>query len=213
MLKPDVVVLTEYVEGPTHSSFCTALEAGGLTTRFTTPVRAGHNQVLVASRSIGTLVTFIPPYALPHAASNCLYVRFADPPLDLLGVRIPWYKRAIDSRSHWDWFETAIQPLIDSRIVIIGDLNADPRRLKGRGLTNLQRLEATGWVLPDPQGAGSYISAKGKTSRLDHALVSPAVVVGSAEYVASENGCRFMGQGSAYLSDHAPLVLNVTVPR
>jgi exonuclease III len=216
---PDVVVLTEYVEGPDHSALCSDLEAGGLAALFLTPIQGTHNQVLVASRSMSTLGTFVPPDSLPHAVSNCLHVRLTYPSLDLLGLRVPMYKSLTEKRSYWDWFETAIQPLFAYPAVIIGDLNADPRRSIGPGTDHLRRLEAAGWQLPDPAGPWSYISHQGKTSRLDHALVSPSVTVGKAEYFASVHGYVFAGPVPAHLSgcaplvfsDHAPLVLDITV--
>jgi exonuclease III len=213
-LSPDVVVLTEYVKGPDHATFCTALEAGGLAARFHTPIQPGrHNQVLIASRSMATVGTFVPPDTLSHAVSNCLHVSLAGPSLHLLGLRVPMYKSAKERCSYWDWFETAIQPLFAYPTVIIGDLNADPRRTRGPGADHLRRLAAAGWQLPDPDGPGSYTSANGQMSRLDHALVTPTVTVRTAQYIASANGYLFSGRGPAYLSDHAPLVLDVSVPR
>jgi hypothetical protein len=99
---PDVVVLTEYVEGPDHPEFCSDLEAGGLGALFRTRIQGVHNQVLIASRSMATVGPFAPPDSLTPAASNCLHVRFASPSLDLLGLRVPMYKTGAEKRSYWD---------------------------------------------------------------------------------------------------------------
>ncbi len=131
-LNPDAVVMTEYVEGPDHIAFCAALAAGGLSKRFNTPTQVGHNQVLVASRSMANLGMLSPPIGLGHAVSNCIHVRLASSPLDLIGVRVPMYKSTTEIRSYWDWFGAAIAPLFASASVIIGDLNADPRRARGQ---------------------------------------------------------------------------------
>ena len=211
-LNPDVVVLTEYVEGRGHSSLLTELSKVGISTEFHTPFQPGHNQVLVVSRSTSSLGTFVPPMALGHAASNCVHAQFVSPFLNLIGMRVPMYKSSSESRSYWDWFGPAVGPLLNSRTVIIGDLNTDPQRSKSRGFEDLKRLVASGWQLPNPVGEWSYISTRGTTSRLDHALVSPAVSAVRAEYIASAHGFAFAGSGNSYLSDHAPLILDIADP-
>lgn len=211
-LNPDVVVMTEYVEGPDHVAFCAALAAGGLSVRFNSLGQGRHNQVLIASRSVANLGTCAPPGTLGHAASNCLRVHLVSPLLDLIGVRVPMYKSTTEIRSYWDWFGAAIEPLLASASVIIGDLNADPRRARGPASECLRRLVATGWQLPDPVGPWSYISTTGLTSRLDHALVSPDLTVTRAEYIVSANGFDFAGPGRGCLSDHTPLILDIVFP-
>jgi hypothetical protein len=112
-LSPDVVVLTEYVEGPDHASFCTILKAYGLATQLHSEFKPRHNHVLIASKSMAALGTFVPPDTLPHAVSNCCHVRLADPSLDLVGLRVP-VESPKQNRCYWDWFEPAIQPLLAS---------------------------------------------------------------------------------------------------
>jgi endonuclease/exonuclease/phosphatase family metal-dependent hydrolase len=209
-LVPDVVVLTEYVEGPCHADFCDALKGGGLPSQFYT-ASGRHNQVLFAAREAASLGPLSAPRNLSHAAPNLLHVRLAEPALEIAAVRVPWYKVAKDRHAYWDWFETALPPLLLSSAVIIGDLNCDPQGSRGRGPKSLRRLAAQGWQLADPHGLGSYISHKGKTSRLDHALVSSAVNINAAAYIQSENGYIFMEPGLSPLSDHAPLVLDVAL--
>jgi hypothetical protein len=207
-----VAVLTEYVEGPDHNAFCAALTAGGLSARFNSLGQGRHNQVFMASRSVANLGTCAPPGTLSHAASNCLRVRLVSPLLDLIGVRVPMYKSITEIRSYWDWFSAAIEPLLASASVVIGDLNADPRHAKGPASECLRRLVSTGWQLPDPVGPWSYISTTGLTSRLDHALVSPDLTITRAEYIASANGFGFAGIGRGCLSDHTPLILDIVLP-
>jgi hypothetical protein len=92
-LAPDVIVLTEYVEGTGHDRFCATLEGGGLVSQFHTPILGGlHNQVLIASRAPATRGTFAPPDALPHAGYNFLHVRLDGLALDLMGLRGPMYE-------------------------------------------------------------------------------------------------------------------------
>jgi endonuclease/exonuclease/phosphatase family metal-dependent hydrolase len=128
-----------------------------------------------------------------------------------VGLRVPCYELANQRRSYWNWFETAVQPLFAWPAVIIGDFNCDPRRLKGHGPEHLARLAEAGWQLPDPAGHVSY-SYRGKSSRIDHALASPAVSVRSADYIDSANGYVFMNPDSGFLSDHAALILDIVLP-
>jgi endonuclease/exonuclease/phosphatase family metal-dependent hydrolase len=122
------------------------------------------------------------------------------------------YKSVVAKRSYWNWLEPVIQRLYPKFAVIIGDLNLDPQRLKSPGSDHLRRLAALGWQLPNPAGRWSYVSPSEKTYRLDHALVSPNLQMNGAKYVVSAHGCNFAGQGWNYLSDHAPLVLDVALP-
>lgn len=149
-LNPDVVVLTEYVEGQRHSWLCAAFQQSGLTTEFHTPFLVGcrQNQVLVASRQAVTIGTFTPPLSLGHARSNCIHVRFVSPALDLIGMRVPMHKSADQRLEYWNWFENSVEPLRESPVVIIGDFNADPLRAKGAGSGCLRRLTKAGWQLP-----------------------------------------------------------------
>lgn len=209
-LGPDVVILTEYVEGPSHGGFCDCLKAGGLPVQFRTP-GGPDNQVLIASRTTASQGSLFPPINLSYAASNWLHVRLAEPLLEIVGVRVPLYKVAKDRHSYWDWFELAIPPLLTSASVIIGDLNCDPQSSRGRGPKSLSRLAAQGWQLADPDGHGSYASHTGKTSRLDHALLSPTLEITAAAYIQSANGFVFMKPGSCPLSDHAPVVLDICI--
>jgi endonuclease/exonuclease/phosphatase family metal-dependent hydrolase len=211
-LRPDVAIFTEYVSGPDQDSFCDKLRAAGLTLQFATPARKGYNQVLAAARAAGSPGILVPPENLPHGASNCLHLSLKVPRLELVGVRVPMYKTAKERRPYWDWFEAALRPLLRGPTVVIGDLNADPRRPGTVGPDHLRRLEAAGWQLPDPEGPWSYISVKGRPSRLDHALVSPGIAVTAAGYCPLANGYPFAGRGPQYFSDHAPLVLDVVLP-
>lgn len=211
-LRPDVAIFTEYVSGPDHDVFGGELRTAGLILQLSTSARQGYNQVLVAARAAGSRGTLVPPDTLPHGASNCLHLSLEKPGLEVVGVRVPMYKTAKERRIYWDWFEGALQPLLRGPTIVIGDLNADPRRPGTIGPDHLRRLQATGWQIPDPDGPWSYISVKGRTSRLDHALVSPGVAVRSAAYITVANEYPFAGRGRQYLSDHAPLVLDVVLP-
>ena len=39
--------------------------------------------------------------------------------LQLMGLRVPFYLKAKDARSFWDWFEEAVEPLKHRPVVIL----------------------------------------------------------------------------------------------
>jgi len=210
-LQPDVLVLTEYVEGDDHSPFCGELCAEGLTTTMTTEPVRGENQVLIASRVTakklvpGSEGAVFPPRSLGVAHLNWLHVRLNSPSVDIVGMRVPEHKKGATRGSYWKWFESEIDPLFQRASLIIGDFNCDPNSNK-TGTRALRELRQRGWQWsdPDPQGEMSYRGAK-CASRIDHVLASPSVEVISARYVPSANGFDFIGPRP--LSDHSPLLV------
>jgi exonuclease III len=202
-----LVVLTEYVTNDYHQSVCDTFIACGLAGQLCTSPRKGHNQVFIAARTALEPGTLSPPPSLPHATSNFLHIRCDGSPLEVLGLRVPDNKSAKDKREWWDWFERTISPLLHRQTIAIGDFNIDPSRPHTIGAHHLRRLQALGWHLPTPDGDWSFISVRGCSSRIDHALVSPSIRVLNARYIINANGYAFAGPGSNYLSDHAPLVI------
>jgi len=111
-LSPDVVVLTEYVYSPSHEDFLNALAAQGLAHRCCSAYVPKQNQVLVASRhplSAGTVACDV---ELSEATRpNWLHVRTDD--VDVVGFRRPMFKGVPQGISrYWEWFATAISPLM-----------------------------------------------------------------------------------------------------
>ena len=99
-------------------------------------------------------------------------------------------------------------PLLDSvrhrRMIVIGDLNADPDNPRHVGTPFLTEAAAQGWQIPRPDGPWSFY----RGSRIDHAVVSSQPRVLSARYITDLPGWTF-GRGASFVSDHAPLVLEV----
>ena len=210
---PDLTVLTEYVEGRDHEAFTERLADGGLIYPVITPRAKGYNQVFIASRQRISRVDFPVPETLGHASSNLLMVEMPELKLQLMGLRVPFYLKARDARSFWDWFEEAVEPLRKRQIVILGDFNADPDKPRGRGTNHLARLVEQGWRLPRPEGEWSYRSTTGKTSRVDHVLLAPGLAHGRVEYTMPGSTVSALDQ--PMLSDHAALLveLRLSLPR
>ena len=205
--EPDLVVLTEYVEGRDHEAFTERLADGGLIYPVLTPQASGHNQVLIASRRRISRLDFPAPDTLGHASSNLLMVEVPELNLQVVGLRVPFYLKAGDARFFWDWFEDALEALRDHPVVIMGDFNADPDKPRGRGSSHLARLVNKGWQLPRPEGDWSYRSTTGKTSRVDHVLLAPGLVYGRVEYTMP--GSTVFAVDKPVLSDHAALLVEL----
>jgi hypothetical protein len=71
---PDILVLTEYVEGPDHDLFLDTLKASGLTEFSCTTQPGRENQVLIASRSTQRRYDLAAPNIHPSVPSNSLEV-------------------------------------------------------------------------------------------------------------------------------------------
>src|SRR5688500_13314543 len=89
----DVVVLTEYVPGVSHESFCTQLRSLGLASFHLSSLSPGHNHVLIATRlpsSPGELTLGNPA---PNADCTLLHVHLESQGVEIVGMRVPAYKR------------------------------------------------------------------------------------------------------------------------
>src|SRR5262245_24125606 len=76
-MRPDIVVLTEYVQGPMHAAFVAALASAGLANvTWSSPV-AGHNQILIASKHAQQIRLIVYPDIHSAVASNSWLVELA----------------------------------------------------------------------------------------------------------------------------------------
>jgi hypothetical protein len=135
-LRPDVLVLNEYVDGRSRDSMKAGLVRRGLR-HIECSTRVGHhNQVLIASRYDFAACAPL-PFSDPMAVSNSLRVHFPSMGVELVGLRTPAYKRAADRTQFWNELSQFIRSARTRPIVFIGDLNANPsmeRRAGGKAL-------------------------------------------------------------------------------
>ena len=208
-LEPDVVVLTEYVADKSHGDFLGVLKAAGLAQIEPSGYVAGQNQVLIASRSEWEVDDSNPPDHSSATTPNWRHLRLATPGFDLIGLRVPMFRSAAVRSAYWDWLENAVLAMRDRPTVLIGDLNADPGRAHRVGGGHLTRLADQGWCLATPDAGWSFVGKTGRTSRIDHAILSPHFRLDSKpQYVPEWNGFKFAGP-EAY-SDHAVLCVDIS---
>jgi exonuclease III len=207
-LKPDVVILTEYVPNG-HERLYKALADAGLKHQHISSSPPKQNQVLIATRAPSERGDLQADESLPHANSNFLHVRLPGGRAEIVGIRVPMYKKSIERRTYWDWFESVALGWRSRPLMILGDLNADPDGTRHCGDPYLRSLRAAGWQIPTADGDWSFRPRSGAGTRLDHAIVSSAFEVRSAKYVVADGGHIYCGGHKEALSDHAVLVVDL----
>jgi endonuclease/exonuclease/phosphatase family metal-dependent hydrolase len=210
-LTPDVVVLTEYVVGPSHNGTVATLVSSGLQHVDVTESMARENQVLVACRWAFQRGSLRPPDITSSTVPNLYHLRCSDPDLDLVALRIPMFTRAQDRTAYWDWLRSTLEPLAHGRRLVIGDMNTDPSRVRSIGGRHVARLAVSGWTPVTPASGVSFFSKRGATSRIDHALLGSQLRLRNAQYITSANGMLLAGHGASAYSDHAVLLLDVAL--
>jgi endonuclease/exonuclease/phosphatase family metal-dependent hydrolase len=221
-LRPDVVVLTEYV--PTVSAGLTdALATVGLRFPLTSRDQGAGNQVLIASRSPLAGGEMLPPQYHRTCTSNVVHAQLIDAGLHIFGVRVPmWREDPHRLTEMWDWIDQVGNSYRDKPAVLLGDLNVDPnrcRRVPAAGARIRSFME--NWQHAAPAvGASYYTVTRGKEfpKCIDHAFVSKAVAVANAEYRESAGEWLLVDRQrpkstKRSLSDHAALVVDLDINR
>jgi endonuclease/exonuclease/phosphatase family metal-dependent hydrolase len=183
-LSPDLLVLTEYVRGPSHRSFLSRLAGLGLCHALVSPETRGQNSVMMACRRPLAPGHISAPPIAPALPYNFLHVELSEDRLQVLGIRIPDYSRQSRIRKAcWDWLCSRAAELVHSPIVMIGDFNSDPNYSKFRCGDRFAQLVEDGWQLALPKDGASYWSPNNHAVRIDHAFVSKDYRVISARYI------------------------------
>ena len=94
------------------------------------------------------------------------------------------------------------------RALIVGHFNGNPDSPRQRGGDHLRRILASGWQLATPREGASYFGLGGRTSVVDHLLVSPACAAADARFVTTAGGLALAGAPDS-ISDHAALVAEI----
>jgi endonuclease/exonuclease/phosphatase family metal-dependent hydrolase len=213
-LAPDVIVLTEYVPGPSRERFLTDLASCGLKHKRESAYVKGQNHVLIASRSTLESGDLRAPEIAPAVPSNVLHVRLPDDGLEVLGLRIPDYgKQPVIRSLCWDWITATAKAAMNRPFVLLGDFNTDPKYSRARCGHRIAELVVEGWrhaVPPEGEGA-SYWTPRGHGVRIDHAFMSQHFKVHAARYVAEAGRYLFAGKGRGALSDHAALLVEIAL--
>jgi len=211
----DVLVLTEFVDGPHHASFKESLKDIGFSS-LAVSVKAPHqNQVLIAARTSLADDGLLPlPGHTEAATTNWLHRRLPALKLEIVGFRAPVYLMADDRTGYWNQVEGIVRSARDRCVIFLGDFQLDPHTDTRPCAQVFPRLQADGFCLAEPRGEWSYHTGEGGGTRVDHALASAAVPIKDARYLYKAGRHTLAGPVKGHgpaLSDHA--VLSIRVPR
>ena len=209
-LTPDIVVLTEYVQGPSHESFIADLAFNGLNHSLISIKSPKENQVLVASRMNMVEGEIKAPAIGPSFPTNVLHVKFPDNGFELLGLRIPDYSKYPKiKRACWDWILTTASMINGRPFVIMGDFNTDPCYPNAKCGDRIGQLENAGWQHPNPPGSSYWTLAGRIGKRIDHAFLTKDFKIKNAAYISESGPYVFAGKIKEAMSDHAALFIEV----
>lgn len=211
-LTPDVIVLTEYVPGPSHQRFIEQLDSYGFIYHVMSKRIIKENQVFIAANTILESGNILAPTNIEKSVpSNVLHVHLPHKGLDILGLRVPINKLKI-KRKNWDWIMTIAVENKDRPFVIMGDFNTDPEYQPSQCGDRISQLVHEGWKHAMPQSGASYWDIKtGNGKRLDHAFISRHFDVLDTKYIKSSGNFVFAGKKSEAMSDHAVLLIEINI--
>lgn len=209
---PDVVVMTEYVQGDAHSGFITDLAGQGLLHTQVSTRTEGQNQILIASRSPLSLGGIQGPELHPAVPPNTLHVVVDDLQLQLIGFRMPAFasKDRKIKRAVWEWLISASRSLEPHRTVLTGDLNTAVGDSDNYCGDCLPVLPKHGWQHAIPDEGFSWKSARHRTvRRIDHTFLSPSMPSARSNYLWDfESLAPDAGSARVGIPDHAMLVVD-----
>jgi len=210
-LAADALFFTGYCPRQHAAAFQSRLAAAGWSTQcVSAATREPADGVLAAARVPMLAEPFARPRFDGQFATNVLRVRFPGTGLRALALRVPAYgaRQAALALAAWDWIEAQANALIGGPAVILGDFNAGPASPRHRGGDHLQRILASGWRLATPAEGASCFGLNGRTSVVDHLLVSPAGAASGAAFLTAAGGHSLAGAPGA-MSDHAVLAADI----
>jgi hypothetical protein len=201
-VKPDLLVLTEYVDRGGRAAFVAALDCIGYrkpkcSERGQEP---RQNQVLVASLAAQQDGTREAPKVDEAARTNFLHRRIPTLGLDVIGFRVPHYQSEKPVKpdnlvNYWWQFKKMALGIAGQRVVLIGDFNIGVKHVDEPGRRAVASLVRKGFRLA------------GEVGGLDRALLSPGVRLRSFKVIEAVGDHWLTGKSG--LSDHAMLVVEV----
>ena len=183
---PDVVVLTEYVEGPDHAAFLAALKDQGLGSYSLTSQVGRQNQLLIASRDAQRLSPLNVPVIHAAVAPNVLAVSLESSGVTVLGFRMPAFssKERDLKRQTWNWLLSEAGRLHAGPALIGGDFNTQPGDSKAYCGDCLDGLVASGWQHARPASGYSWRHARsGAERQIDHIFLTARLSPMRVEYL------------------------------
>ena len=196
-VRPDVLVLTEYVDRGSRAPFEMSLKDIGYMAGAVTSAGVGQNQVLIASRMEQVPGTLNAPDVDEAAGTNFLHCWLPTLEINVVGFRAPYYQGEDPSKltPYWEGLKIGALSLARARTIYIGDFNWGRGKCDEPATHAIGELKAAGYQLVPADGG------------LDRALVSQALAPRQCQIIEEAAGHRLTGDGG--LSDHPMLVVEV----
>jgi exonuclease III len=211
-LSPDVVVLTEYIQGPTHDRFIGDLKSKGFPYVMLSPFEERRNRILISSRTPMKAGGIMGPTDIIDAVPfNVLHVVLEKYGVNILGLRMPLPMNAGQKKAWWDWLITMAQEHKDLPFVITGDFNTDPEKSKGsNGINRFEDFRKNGWTYDLPDTYSWWWNNKDEFGwKLDHTLLtSKHFSEPRSAYLTESGPYVFARRKPEAMSDHAVLVVD-----
>lgn len=125
-LEADTVLFNEYVDDEIRDPFKAAMREAGYEWQAVSPTPAVHNQIYAASKFEFEVGDLQPPQFDGSAVSNFLHLKFADFPVEMVGLRAPAYEKTADRHAYWNELAGIMESVRDRPILFAGDVNYDP---------------------------------------------------------------------------------------
>ena len=203
----ETVLFNEYVDDPSREPFKAAMREAGFLHQAVSATPARYNQIFAASKHAFEVGDLRPPQFDGSAISNFLHLKFTDFPFEIVGLRAPAYEKAPDRKAYWAELGQIMKSARDRAILFAGDINFDPFvKARQEGAPQVPFPFASGYQVPNPKGAWSYLAHSGKGYKIDHVIHTPGMVITEVEYLSRIGDRHLAGQKSnAPISDHAAL--------
>ena len=225
-LKPDVVVLTEFVDGISREIFKSELNSLGFNYKISDGPK-GQNHVLIASRTplvdgdihVPPSEPAVPPNEplIPLAfPSNVLHVKVPDKDFEILGLRVPMPLKSANRQACWEWIMATAKENCGRPFVIMGDFNIDREYSPVKCGKRFDQLADIGMhhVPAMPLDYVSYFPPSGgEGTRIDHAFLSRHFINPTAQYRAESGQYLFAGNKPGAMSDHAVLLVDAELKK
>lgn len=211
-LDADVLLLNEFVDGPSRGPFRDSLRSAGYPHQLVSFTPGVHNQIFAAARQSFSLGDIAPPSFDGSAISNFLHIRFDHTAIELVGLRVPAYETSAERHAYRPQLLEIMERASVRPIAFAGDINENPFR-KIPNAPEVRFAGCDSYRVTNPAGDWSYMSANGKTnSRIDHVLFTDMLTVTDPVYVQEFDG-RLLAAAHSLLpiSDHAALTFTVEV--
>ena len=210
---PDVIVLTEFVDGKSREYFKETLAELGYSYQLLSSKVGKQNQVFIASKFEFAKGVSVAPNITSPAETNYLHVFLPRQELNIIGFRAPSYKTSKERKAYWKQLAGIASSISKKNTIFLGDINYDPFTGISAFSTEIEFSLAGTYKIPNPEGEWSFISIDGKNkTRIDHAILSESLKLKRAEYITAFNGIVLAGsKNDSAITDHAVLSVELEI--